>query len=102
MNIVSKYKLINNYLDQLSNQTACTIVELKLLQRHINNIKAALAGETERIRLSPESLAVNSISNDSMPQQATDLIRIKEVMKMVGLSKSSIYAFISSDLPLTM
>ncbi len=96
MNIVDKYELINNYLEQLSNRSACTIVELNLLQEHIDGIKAALAEICEGVRLPLENLPVQPVLNEVIPQQATDMIRINEVMKRVGISKSTIYSFISN------
>jgi len=96
VDIVNKYKLINNYLEQISNRAASTIVELNLLQKHIDDIKGVLVGKGEAIRLQPQNLPAQPISKKVPHQQPTDMIRIKEVMKMIGISKSTIYSFISN------
>lgn len=97
VNIVNEYELINNYLEQLSNRVANTIVELRLLQQHIDDFKRALLPMREVSRLQPEKVAYKPISDkeEVTPRHPNDLIRIKEVIKMVGISKSSIYSYIN-------
>lgn len=98
VNIVNEYELINNYLEQLSNRAANTIDELRLLQQHIDDFKVTLLSMREVSRLQPEKVAYKPISDkeEVTPRHPNDLIRIKEVIKMVGLSRSSIYSYINN------
>lgn len=85
---------INNYLEQLSQRADSTIRELQLLQKHIVGFKVQLKNKEvsdknrSQIPLQPLDIENNSKGD----KQPNDLIRIKEVMAMTGVSRSFIYA----------
>jgi len=84
---------INNYLEQLSHRAGSTIRELQLLQKHILGFKVQLKNKeiSNKIR-SKIPLQPLSIENHSKrDKQPSDLIRIKEVMAMTGVSRTFIH-----------
>jgi prophage regulatory protein len=95
---LNEYELVNNYLVQLSNRAASTIIELELLQKHIDGFKNTLLSKCKVSRSEPEKIAIEPIFNkiELDACHPNDLIRIKEVIKMIGLSRSSIYSCINN------
>jgi prophage regulatory protein len=84
---------INNSLEQLSQRADSTIRELQLLQKHIIGFKAQLknkkiSGKT-RAQTPLQPLSIENHSKRA--KQPSDLIRIKEVMAMTGVSRSFIH-----------
>ena len=88
-----EYELLNTHLEQLSLKTQNTVRELQLFQRHIDVFKSQLIkrdiSEQTRSRIPELALTIEQAPNNS--KQPNDLIRIKEVMQMTSLSRSSIY-----------
>jgi len=88
-----EYELLNTHLEQLSLKAQNTVRELQLLQRHIDVFKSQLTkrdiSEQTRARIPELALTIDQVPNNS--KQPNDFIRMKEVMQMTGLSKSSIY-----------
>jgi len=88
-----EYELLNTHLEQLSLKTQNTVRELQLFQRHIDVFKSQLTkrdiSEKTRSRIPELALTIEQAPNNS--KQPNDLIRIKEVMQMTSLSRSSIY-----------
>ncbi len=90
-----EFELLNGYLEQLSFKTQSTINELQLVKRHIDGFKSQLTkrdiSEQTRANIPEQKLSIEQ--TQIREKQASDLIRIKEVMSMTGLSKSSIYTY---------
>ena len=90
-----EFELLNGYLEQLSFKTQSTINELQLVKRHIDGFKSQLTkrdiSEQTRANIPEQKLSMEQ--TQIREKQASDLIRIKEVMSMTGLSKSSIYTY---------
>jgi len=90
-----EFELLNGYLEQLSFKTQNTINELQLVKRHIDGFKSQLTkrdiSEQTRANIPEQKLSIEQ--TQIREKQASDLIRIKEVMSMTGLSKSSIYTY---------
>jgi prophage regulatory protein len=90
-----EFELLNGYLEQLSFKTQNTINELQLVKRHIDGFKSQLTkrdiSEQTRVTIPEQKLSIEQ--TQIREKQASDLIRIKEVMSMTGLSKSSIYTY---------
>jgi prophage regulatory protein len=86
-----EHDLMSNYLEQLSCRADSTIKELQFLQKQVGVItslmKTRALPEQTRAQI-PSSNIERYIKKDINP---TDLIKIKEVMKMTGLSRSFIY-----------
>jgi len=97
VNILNEIKLINNYLEQLSNRINGNIAEFKALNNHISDIQSLLNGFTKNSER-------NALKDDYKPiiekpptdhRHPNDLIRIKEVIQMTGTSRSFIYSCIN-------
>lgn len=88
-------ELLNGYLEQLSFKTQSTINELQLVKRHIDGFKSQLTKRdiSEQTRASIPEQKLSIEQTQTRDKQPSDLIRIKEVMSMTGLSKSSIYTY---------
>jgi prophage regulatory protein len=90
-----EFELLNGYLEQLSFKTQNTINELQLVKRHIDGFKSQLKkrdiSEQTRANIPEQKMSIEQ--TQTRDKQASDLIRIKEVMSMTGLSKSSIYTY---------
>jgi len=90
-----EFELLNGYLEQLSFKTQNTINELQLVKRHIDGFKSQLTkrdiSEQTRANIPEQKLSIEQ--TQIRDKQPSDLIRIKEVMSMTGLSKSSIYTY---------
>ena len=73
--------------------------ELQLVKRHIDGFKSQIKkrniSEQNRSNDPDQILAIEQLQ--TRDNQPSDLIRIKEVMSMTGLSRSSIYTFKSKD-----
>lgn len=83
------FEILDSYLEQLSLKTKNAISELQITKRHIDEFKSLLTkrGISEQTKSNIPKPTL-SIERDKQPN---DLIRIKEVMSMTGLSRSSIY-----------
>jgi prophage regulatory protein len=90
-----EFELLNGYLEQLSFKTQNTINELQLVKRHIDEFKSQLTkrdiSEQTRANIPEQKLSIEQ--TQIRDKQPSDLIRIKEVMNMTGLSRSSIYTY---------
>jgi prophage regulatory protein len=88
-----EYELLNTHLEQLPLKTQNTVRELQLLQRHIDQFKSQIIKRdiSEQTRSRIPELALTTVQASKNRKQPNDLIRIKEVMQMTSLSKSSIY-----------
>jgi len=90
-----EFELLNGYLEQLSFKTQNTINELQLVKRHIDGFKSQLTkrdiSEQTRANIPEQKLSIEQ--TQTRDKQPSDLIRIKEVMSMTGLSRSSIYTY---------
>jgi prophage regulatory protein len=88
-----EYEYINSYLEQLSNRAESSIRELQLLQTHIIGFRIQLKnkGVSEKTRASIPQPTLNYESKSKRDKQPSDLIRIKEVMAMTGVSRTFIH-----------
>jgi prophage regulatory protein len=90
-----EFELLNGYLEQLSFKTQNTINELQLVKRHIDGFKSQLTkrdiSEQTRANIPEQKMSIEQ--TQTRDKQPSDLIRIKEVMSMTGLSRSSIYTY---------
>ena len=90
-----EFELLNGYLEQLSFKAQNTINELQLVKRHIDGFKSQLTkrdiSEQTRANIPEQKLSIEQ--TQIRDKQPSDLIRIKEVMNMTGLSRSSIYTY---------
>ncbi len=86
-----EFKLIDNQLEQLALSTKNTRDELNLTLKHIEHLKLHLttAFEKQREETVKPTVEILQPKDNSKP---TDLLRIKEVIKMTSLSRSSIYS----------
>jgi len=88
-----EYELLSSYLEQLSLKTQNTINGLQLVQKHIDGFKSQFSkrdiSEKTRTQIPLQALSIEQPSNRS--NQPNDLIKIKEVIQMTSLSRSSIY-----------
>jgi prophage regulatory protein len=93
---LTEIKLINNYLEQLSNRINSNIAEFKFLNKHIDDIRTALYSVEESVRSTVkdnyEPITKKPFIDHRYPN---DLIRIKEVIQMTGTSRSFIYSHIN-------
>lgn len=69
---MNKYKLIDNYLDQLSCRSASVITELNVFQKHIGNIREALSVHNDMTYVKPETIASQPLSSVAELQQPSD------------------------------
>lgn len=69
-----------------------------MLQKHIDDFKSTLLTKNEVNRSQAEKIAIEPIFDEAEldNRHPNDLIRIKEVIKMIGLSRSSIYSYINN------
>jgi len=90
-----EFELLNGYLEQLSLKTQNTINELQLVKRHIDGFKSQFTkrdiSEQTRANIPEQKLSIEQ--TQTRDKRPSDLIRIKEVISMTGLSKSSIYTY---------
>jgi len=88
-----EYEYINNYLEQLSQRADNTIKELQLLQKHISGFKVQLKNKdiSDKTRASIPQPTLSYESKSKRDKQPSDLIRIKEVMAMTGVSRTFIH-----------
>jgi prophage regulatory protein len=86
---------INNYLEQLSHRTDSTIKELQLLQKHILSFKFQLRNKeiADKTRAGIPQPIVNYENKSKRDKEPNDLIRIKEVMAMTGVSRTFIHKY---------
>ena len=87
-----EYELLNSYLEQLSFKAQNVIRELQQVQRHADLFRSQLSkreiSDQTRARIPEQALTIEQPITNKQP---SDLIRIKEVMLMTSLSRSSIY-----------
>jgi prophage regulatory protein len=88
-----EYEYINNYLEQLSQRADNTIKELHLLQKHILGFKVQLKNKdiADKTRASIPQPPISYDNESRNDKQPNDLIRIKEVMAMTGVSRTFIH-----------
>jgi len=88
-----EYEYINNYLEQLSQRAENTIRELQLLQKHIVGFKYQLKNKdiSDKTRASIPQPILSYEHKSRSDKQPNDLIRIKEVMAMTGVSRTFIH-----------
>lgn len=88
----SEYELMSNYLEQLSFRAENTVRELQLLQKHICVIKSHMKNEnsSDKSKVNTSDISINGQAQ--VDKSPTDLIKLKEVMQMTGISRSFIYA----------
>jgi len=88
-----EYEYMSNYLEQLSHRAGSTIRELELLQKHILGFKAQLKNKDvlDKTRASIPQQIFSYESKSKRDMQPSDLIRIKEVMAMTGVSRTFIH-----------
>ncbi|MDX2370953.1 MAG: AlpA family transcriptional regulator [Colwellia sp.] len=88
-----EYEYISNYLEQLSHRADSTIKELQLLQKHILGFKVQLKNKdtSDKTRASIPHPIFSYKSKSKRDNQPSDLIRIKEVMAMTGVSRTFIH-----------
>ena len=86
-----EYKLLTNYLEQLSFRADNSICELQLLKKHVEEFKAQISkrDNSEQVRSNLPIPDKSTVSKRD--KQPSDLIRLKEVMAMTGVSRSFIY-----------
>lgn len=92
-----EHELLLDYLEQLELKAQHSIVELQVLQRHVTNFKSQLI-KREVAYKSLLKVTEPTISVESQPpkeHEPNSFIRIKDVIEMVGLSRSSIYKYVS-------
>lgn len=85
-------KLMNNYLEQLSFRAENTVRELQLLQKHICVIKSQMKIENSLNKTKVNTSNISIDGQAQMDKSPTDLIKLKEVMQMTGVSRAFIYA----------
>jgi len=87
------FEILDSYLEQLSLKTKNAISELQITKRHIDEFKSLLTkrdiSEQTKSNIPEPTLSIER--DKKRDKQPNDLIRIKEVMSMTGLSRSSIY-----------
>ncbi len=88
-----EYEFITGYLEQLSFRADNTIRELQLLQKHIHGFKAQLTKRdiSDQTRTNIPVQPKITETTPTREKQPSDLIRIKEVMAMTGVSRTFIY-----------
>ncbi len=91
-----RQQLLMRHLDSVSMRIDASIAELNHLKSTIQWLKSEIPESFKpKIEANP---AIETRSNDDFPDRPTDLIRIKEVMKMTGLSRSTIYKYVNDSI----
>lgn len=88
-----EYDLLEKYLEQLSLRTNNAIRELQQVQRHIESFQSQISKRAV-VHQSVAKLDLHkstSSSGNSDNKRPNDLIRMKEVVQMTGLSRSTLY-----------
>lgn len=91
-----EFKLIDNQLDQLTLPTKNTRDEHNFTLKHIEQLKQHL---TKAFETQPQESLKSTIEIE-LPQEHTkpsDLVKMKEVIHMTGLSRSSIYSLMNKN-----
>ena len=83
-----RQQLLIRHLESVSMKIEASIAELNHLKSTIQWLKSEIP-ESFRPKIEMKPVVEDS-SNDDYSDRPTDLIRIKEVMKMTGLSRSTI------------
>ena len=86
-----EFKLIDNQLVQLALSTKNTRDELNLTLRHIEQLKFHLSEAFEKQREETLKPTVE-IQQPKKDESLCDLVRMREVIQMTSLSRSSIYS----------
>ncbi|WP_335992745.1 helix-turn-helix transcriptional regulator [Pseudoalteromonas sp. CH_XMU1449-3] len=88
-----EYDLLEKYLEQLSFRTNNAIRELQQVQRHLESFQSHISKQSFVSQSMPkfDSLHLSTHSAQIKNKSPNDLIRIKEVIQMTGLSRSTIY-----------
>ncbi|MGK0270018.1 MAG: prophage regulatory protein [Cocleimonas sp.] len=95
----SEYEMVSNQLAHIKSTTEGAIRALELNLKYINTIESQLKVSVDS-RLLNRTLTQPSLSRPDPVKQPSDLIKIKEVMQMTSLSRSTIYTKINqADFP---
>lgn len=88
-----EHELLISYLEQSTLRTQNAVSELQLLQKQLNELITYFSkyGMPEKTTKPIADLALTIERPQNNDKQPNDLIRIKEVMQMTSLSRSSIY-----------
>lgn len=88
-----EYELLKKYLEQLSFRTNNVIKELQQVQRHVESFQSQISERLFVSQAIPKSKSnyVNIHPKKFENKSPNDLIRVKEVVQMTGLSKSTLY-----------
>ena len=86
-----EFQLIDNQLDQLALSTKNTRDELNLTLRHIEQLKLHLSKAIKHQHQDSLKPAVE-IQQPKKDESLCDLVRMREVIQMTSLSRSSIYS----------
>ena len=86
-----EYDLLEKYLEQLSFRTNNAIHELQQVQRHVESFQSQISKRSfvSQTIPKPEPNLLNTHANKF--KNPSDLIRMKEVVQMTGLSRSTLY-----------
>ncbi|GLX77719.1 hypothetical protein tinsulaeT_10590 [Thalassotalea insulae] len=88
-----EYDLLEKYLEQLSFRTNNAIHELQQVQRHLESFQSQISKRSFVSQTMPKlnSNQSNTHADKFENKNPSDLIRMKEVVQMTGLSRSSLY-----------
>lgn len=88
-----EYDLLEKYLEQLSFRTNNAIHELQQVQRHVESFQSQISKRSfvSQTIPKPEPNLLNTHANKFKNKNPSDLIRMKEVVQMTGLSRSTLY-----------
>lgn len=88
-----EYDLLEKYLEQLSFRTNNAIRELQQVQRHVESFQSQISKRSFVSQSMPklDSNQSNTHADKFENKNPSDLIRMKEVVQMTGLSRSTLY-----------
>ena len=88
-----EYDLLEKYLAQLSFRASNAIRELQQVQSHIESFQSQISKRSFVSQSTPklESSQLNTHKEKNVNKSPNDLIRMKEVVRMTGLSRSTLY-----------
>jgi len=86
-------EVLGSYFDHLSQRSQYVIQELQLLQKQLKEIKYQINVRDEITVTQPQftQKKPDNLASQGRNNQPSDLIRIKEVLAMTGVSRSFIY-----------
>lgn len=88
-----EYDLLEKYLAQLSFRASNAIRELQQVKSHIESFQSQISKRSFVSQSTPklESSQLNTHKEKNVNKSPNDLIRMKEVVRMTGLSRSTLY-----------